>query len=619
MIFLVLVIFSHVAVKGWEKAMRWCYHGGSELHLGDFNGDGRFDLLCHDSSGYKWIALADVAGTFTGTSWHKGMAWCYHQGSQLYIGDFNGDKCSDMLCHDIDGHVWIAYSNSEGHFHRDNVWFRDMGWCKKGELLIGDFNGDGRDDMTCDVNSGTKLVSLANKDGTFGDNSFQLKSRWCTNFGSELYIGDFNGDGRTDWLCHDIKGRTWIGYASSDGKFTGSGWFLLKRWCYHQGSTLHIGDFNGDGRDDLLCHGKDGTMLINSANSYGHFGGTTWSEAMEWCYHGSAQIFVGDFDGNNRTDIMCHDTTSGHKSIKYSPGNGRTGRNWMKDIGGTKRLSLYSIPGTHDSAAYGHPVSWTLFFDYINCQKYDISTQLAIGVRYFDIRVAKQDQQWVLRHNEWSLFMNFKTHVLNPIYKFLAENPQECIIMRIKRDGHYYSVTPHEFSAIFNTYYDRNPERWLLRLQTPTLNECRAKIYVLREGWNAPSGMNVRPIESEFPWQDEWHLVPNMDTMIIDGHIHGYTEMKKGHIVNFHQTHNKNNNFDQHRLHINHWSYAGHPVYFAPTLPHETAQGMRELNLVPTLMGRYLGICVFDFITEFQAEQVLCRNYAEQNGGCFKS
>ena len=45
----------------WERNMGWCHHSGAQLRLGDFNGDGRDDMLCHDTTnGYKWIAYSDL-------------------------------------------------------------------------------------------------------------------------------------------------------------------------------------------------------------------------------------------------------------------------------------------------------------------------------------------------------------------------------------------------------------------------------------------------------------------------------------------------------------------------------------------------------------------------------
>ena len=48
--------------------MEWCL--GNELFVGDFNGDGRDDILCHRiSDGYKWISHANPNGTFSQTTW----------------------------------------------------------------------------------------------------------------------------------------------------------------------------------------------------------------------------------------------------------------------------------------------------------------------------------------------------------------------------------------------------------------------------------------------------------------------------------------------------------------------------------------------------------------------
>jgi hypothetical protein len=98
----------------WERNMGWCNHSGAQLHIGDFNGDGRDDLLCHDTNtGHKWIAYSkNGANRFTGTDWERNMRWCNHSGAQLHIGKFNGDGRDDLLCHDTNtGYKWIAYSD----------------------------------------------------------------------------------------------------------------------------------------------------------------------------------------------------------------------------------------------------------------------------------------------------------------------------------------------------------------------------------------------------------------------------------------------------------------------------------------------------------------------------
>ena len=53
-----------------EANMWWCGYGQEDLHLGDFNGDGNTDMLCHDPiNGDKWVALATTDGQFPWTTW----------------------------------------------------------------------------------------------------------------------------------------------------------------------------------------------------------------------------------------------------------------------------------------------------------------------------------------------------------------------------------------------------------------------------------------------------------------------------------------------------------------------------------------------------------------------
>ena len=292
--------------------MGWCNHVGSQLHIGDFNGDEKADMLCHDKrTGHKSVALANSAGQFTGTSWQKAMGWCNHAGSELYVGDFNGDGRTDMLCHDSAGKKWIALANSAGQF-TGNSWYRAMGWCNHAgsQLHIGDFNGDGKADMLChDTRNGYKWVALANSAGQFTGTSWQKAMGWCNHAGSELYVGDFNGDGRTDMLCHDSAGKKWIALATSAGQFTGTFWENAMGWCNHAGSKLFTGDFNRDGRTDMLCHDtRNGYKWVALATCEGRFTRTTWEKAMGWCYHAGSELHVGDFNGDGRTDILCHDT-----------------------------------------------------------------------------------------------------------------------------------------------------------------------------------------------------------------------------------------------------------------------------------------------------------------------
>ena len=120
---------------------------------------------------------------------------------------------------------------------------------------------------------------------------------------------------------------------------------------------------------------------------------------------------------------------------------------WMSYLPPEKKLVLINIPGSHDSAAYNINFFGAKF---AKTQDYDIKSQLKIGVRKFDIRVAIRQpffqklSQEVINNNEDLICVhgicdcyqdNSNTkhltykEVLLEIKKFLIQNPYETIIL----------------------------------------------------------------------------------------------------------------------------------------------------------------------------------------------
>jgi hypothetical protein len=310
--------------RRWSSSANWCGAAGHELHLGDFNRDGRQDMLCHrQSDGYKWIAFANSAGKHTGTSWEYPLNWC-HSPARLFIGDFNGDDRDDLLCHrHSDGYKWIAYANEAGTFTGTN-WDSNLNWCKHqgGALYIGDFNGDNRDDLLChDVYNGWKWIAHATQSGTFTGTTWEANLNWCAIPGV-LHIGKFNQDSRDDLLCHHMdNGYKWIAQATQWGTFTGTTWHAPLYWCGGVNGSIHVGDTNADGREDMICHDRNqGTKWISLAKANGSFAGTTRYSIPDEplrCHADGRRFLVGDFNGDRAADFMCHDQYNGSKNVFF--------------------------------------------------------------------------------------------------------------------------------------------------------------------------------------------------------------------------------------------------------------------------------------------------------------
>jgi hypothetical protein len=183
----------------------------------------------------------------------------------------------------------------------------------------GDFNGDGRDDMLLRHTSGTLTNWLGTATGGFVDNwgtfSQVLSTSWQV-----AGTGDFNGDGRADVLLRHTSGTltNWLGTAN--GSFVDN-WGVVAQALSTSWQVVGTGDFNGDGRDDMLLRHTSGTLTNWLGNSNGSFT-DNWGVfnvplPTAWQVEG-----IGDFNGDGRDDILWRNGSTGQITDWLGQSNG---------------------------------------------------------------------------------------------------------------------------------------------------------------------------------------------------------------------------------------------------------------------------------------------------------
>ncbi|MBC8151815.1 MAG: T9SS type A sorting domain-containing protein [Bacteroidetes bacterium] len=253
---------------GFGSATR--FNGGTNpsfVDVGDFNGDGRPDLIVNDRSvrgngGYIYVLLNNGSGSFGAGPILTGVG---RNLSSVAVGDFNGDGKSDLAtANSTTNAVSVLLSNSGASFNP--VVDFPIGSTPT-SVVAGDINSDGKLDLVANTNTGTGYVLL----GT-GDGGFRVIN--TTFDGDVLVVGDLNGDGKPD-----LAGAS--GPSNNSGNTGGTISVLLgngtggfsPRTNFTTGSTptaLVADDFNGDGKLDLVTSNLfDNTvsLLLNCTNT----------------------------------------------------------------------------------------------------------------------------------------------------------------------------------------------------------------------------------------------------------------------------------------------------------------------------------------------------------------
>jgi hypothetical protein len=275
---------------------------GAISRSGDFNGDGRDDLVTftRGSTCDVYVATSHLWGPFgPGAKWHD----TFSCGEEVpLVGDFTGDGRSDIVTftRGWSCDVYVATSTATA-FVGSAVKWHDSFACLMAVPAVGDVNGDNKDDVVAFHRGASCDVYVAVSNGF----SFGPAVKWHDLFGcgNEIpAVGDFNGDGRSDiaTMTRGLTGDVFVA-ASTGSTFVGTG----VKW-HDLFSVLSnipaVGDFNGDGRDDLVTfsRGQCGVYVIPSHGA-GFGTETTWNSSFA-C--GNEIPGVGDFNGDNKDDVV---------------------------------------------------------------------------------------------------------------------------------------------------------------------------------------------------------------------------------------------------------------------------------------------------------------------------
>ncbi len=184
------------------------------------------------------------------------------------------------------------------------------GW----KTLPGDFNNDGLTDFVT-ITPWSEAWTVNNLgNGQLGTPTKQGSGYTVSNTNVDVLVGDFNGDNYDDLALVNQYGGVWQGLNNGAGSIPNPTYYPVNGFPYAppvvhnpaSGNVIAVGDFNGDGRDDLLrFDSTNASFMVARGKAAGGFeNATAWSGTTGFRYNWSNYAFVvGDFNADGRDDV----------------------------------------------------------------------------------------------------------------------------------------------------------------------------------------------------------------------------------------------------------------------------------------------------------------------------
>jgi hypothetical protein len=180
-------------------------------------------------------------------------------------------------------------------------------------MAVGDFNGDGKQDLAVtNVSSNSVSILLGDGSGSLGaPTSFAVGDDPVS-----VAVGDFNGDGKQDLAVANIgSDNVSVLLGTGTGSFTAAVNVPVGRYPY----SVVVGDFNGDGKPDLAtANNVSNNASVLLGDGMGHFSAAANFDV------GMAPINIaaGDFNGDGKPDLAVANYDSNNVSILLGNGDG---------------------------------------------------------------------------------------------------------------------------------------------------------------------------------------------------------------------------------------------------------------------------------------------------------
>jgi hypothetical protein len=261
----------------FQPATQFLDYSRPSIQTADLNSDGKLDLLV-DSPGGVTTFLGNGDATFGGIA---STAFSGNPGptitlQQMVVADFNGDGKPDFAAVDLNGGIEVALGNGDGSFHAAPMVYSANNPVLNPQQVFfqvaGDFLGNGTKELAALAAVGNGAFLSASPNGAGGFN-YVTALPGETSAGIEYVFpvtGDFNGDGKQDIIFQVVYQGIAVALSNGDGTFATPVDVPFSPECGVSIVAVAVGDVNGDGKLDLVAAYPGDVPCLGNPNPSGY-------------------------------------------------------------------------------------------------------------------------------------------------------------------------------------------------------------------------------------------------------------------------------------------------------------------------------------------------------------
>ncbi len=283
------------------------------LTVGDFNGDGRDDVyaITHTGSTNYLMFNTNSDPQAESTKWVT-ISENYY-GAEAF--DFDGDGNLDLLLgggQNASDEAVILYGNGSNNFDftRTQI-LTSSGDDAFGSVIQNDFNDDGKLDHLVSFNDYTAILF---GDGAGNNVKTSTYNALTGNDGTDLLMGDFDGDGKDEIIGVDANFYPVLySYDSSTNQFVTEKTASTSKWNGYR--DMIALDYDGNGTLDVLHSGSTNAGVLGFYSNDGTGNFTYVSNVTGTYYEGEPytdMLTTGDINGDGKEELISYHKNKGH-------------------------------------------------------------------------------------------------------------------------------------------------------------------------------------------------------------------------------------------------------------------------------------------------------------------